>query len=425
MVIGNREAGLSRKGIAPVALHLTVAAIAFLLLFSRRPDALLNAQFYAEDGKYWYADAYTFGWRCLWMPLGGYLNTLSRLIGLLAQLLPLHWAPLAMNLIALAAAILPLNLWLSPRFREIAWPVRVAAGFLYLALPNSFELHANTTNLHWHLALAAFLVLLAQPAASRGGRIFDATVLVAITLAGPLGMLLLPIAAVLRWRRGPRYNFALSALIPGTLLQLAMIFVYAGSQRPNTNGASFDRFVTILGGQVFVSSLLGLRSFIHLAGQGRDLYALELVAAMVGTAVLAFGVLKGPLGLKLLTLFAVMVFALGLARPLATDAGGLQWVALQVPGCGNRYYYFPMLAFLATLLWMLVSAEHGQRARRLAALFMLVLLPFGVWKDWRYKPFEDLHFRAMAKEFERSAPGTRFSFPLNSGTGLTMELTKR
>jgi hypothetical protein len=33
-------------------MHAGIFLIAFLLLFARRPDAILHAQFYAEDGAY-------------------------------------------------------------------------------------------------------------------------------------------------------------------------------------------------------------------------------------------------------------------------------------------------------------------------------------------------------------------------------------
>src|SRR6516225_449539 len=99
-----------------IDFHAVVFLIALLILFSRRPDALLNPQFYAEDGTYWYVNAYEAGFRCLLMPNGGYLNTLSRLIGLIALLVPFAWAPLVMILSAMAAHILPVNIFLSSRF---------------------------------------------------------------------------------------------------------------------------------------------------------------------------------------------------------------------------------------------------------------------------------------------------------------------
>ena len=53
-----RLLGLSRDAVRYRALLLQVSIflVALLVLALRRPDALLNAQFYAEDGKYWYED---------------------------------------------------------------------------------------------------------------------------------------------------------------------------------------------------------------------------------------------------------------------------------------------------------------------------------------------------------------------------------
>ena len=71
-------------------LGVTAHAVMFLagcaLVITRRPDAVFGAQFYAEDGRVWYQDAFEVGARSLLFPAGGYLNTLSRLIAMVAQL---------------------------------------------------------------------------------------------------------------------------------------------------------------------------------------------------------------------------------------------------------------------------------------------------------------------------------------------------
>src|SRR5438067_4282289 len=98
--------------------HLSVFLVGFGIIFSRRPDAILNAQFWAEDGQRWYADAYQFGIRCLLIPdeLGGYFHSVSRLSALTALIFPFSMAPLVMNLIAIAIQILPASIFLSSRF---------------------------------------------------------------------------------------------------------------------------------------------------------------------------------------------------------------------------------------------------------------------------------------------------------------------
>src|SRR3989442_626153 len=76
-------------------LQLVVFALAFATVVSRRPDAISNPQFWAEDGKFLYADAYNTGGLgpFLW-PYFGYLHLIPRLTALIAHALPLGRGPL-------------------------------------------------------------------------------------------------------------------------------------------------------------------------------------------------------------------------------------------------------------------------------------------------------------------------------------------
>jgi hypothetical protein len=413
--------GATRLG--KIAFHALIFSIAFLILFLRRPDAILNAQFYSEDGIYWYADAYHFGWHCLLMPLGGYLNSLSRLIGMFSLLFPFAQAPLAMNLCAIVAGILPIHIFLSFRFNSIPFNLRLLGSLLYLALPNSFELHATTTNIQWHLALAGCLILLGSPKSGRVWRVFDFLLLTLVVLDGPLGILLIPVALALRWlRKDRRYDLALAALVPGALIQFLFLFV-AAPRRSAPNGASIERFIHIVGGQVFLSSLLGVRTLIQLF-HAQSLLIIDVIAMLIGLAVLGYAFRRGPMELKLFLLFAAAVFGLGLLHPLATtDGNHVQWEQLQVPGCGNRYYFFPMLAFLVSLFWMVSTSPVSSKVSRCVAMALLFLLPIGMVRDWQYRPFDNLHFQEIAADFQRAPSGTQFVIPLNPG--VTMQLTKR
>ena len=180
------------QGWATILFHGAVFVSGFLIIFSRRPDAILNAQFWAEDGQRWYADAYHFGLRCLLMPdeLGGYFHTASRLCGLIALVVPFSLAPLVMNLCAIVIQILPASIFLSSRFSNIGLAKRLLMAFVYFGLPNSYEVNANATTVQWHLALLALLVLIALPAKGWKWRLFDSVALVLISLDSPLGVLL-------------------------------------------------------------------------------------------------------------------------------------------------------------------------------------------------------------------------------------------
>ena len=406
-----------------LALHAAIFLVAFALVVSRRPDAIFNAQFYAEDGTLFYADAYHFGWHCLLMPYGGYLHIPLRLLGLLAQLVPFGRAPLLMNLCAIIVQILPVHIFLSSRFISIPFVTRVCGALLYLAVPNAFEIHAKAANIQWHLALVACLVLLARPDRRLVWRIFDFLALVFFALGSLMGILLIPVAALLRWiREDSRYNFALFALTPGALVQ-GSILLFTESRRAAPNGATLARLADIIGGQVFFSSVLGVRTSIQLYyySHFHSLFYFNVIALAVGLPFVLYALRRAPTELKLVYLFASLMLASALHRPIASFLGDeVQWQLLEIPGVGNRYYFFPMLAFLATLIWMLTRAQS--KFPRYSALAVLLLLPIGIWRDWRYKPFQDLHFNEYVAEFNRAAPGTQISIPLNPDWN--MRLTK-
>ncbi len=258
-----------------IVFHAAVFLTSFLILFLRRPDAVLNAQFYGEDGARRFADAYQFGWHCLFMPESGYLQTASRLIALLSLSFPFALAPLVMNLCALAVQILPVNLFFTSRFNAIPLQTRFLGSLLYLALPNSFEVHANTTNMQWHLALAGLLLLLGRAATGRVSGVLSSLILVLSVLDGAAGILLAPVAVVLRWKhKDARSGVSLALLVAGAVLQTLMI-LFSDSRRPAPNGVTLQRLISIVGGQVFLSSTFCLRTSIQLFSAMRSICSLS------------------------------------------------------------------------------------------------------------------------------------------------------
>jgi hypothetical protein len=412
----------ARTSYQQIAFHLAIFLASLFVLFLRRPDALLNAQFYAEDGARWFADAYHIGWHCLVLPESGYLQTVSRLIGLLCQLFPFTLAPLLMNLFAFFFQILPVNLFLSSRFAEIPWVTRFLSALLYLSLPNSFERHANTTNIQWHLALACCLLLLSRLPSTGVARYIEWLLLALSVLDGPAGLLLTPVALILWWmRRDKRSLSALLALIPGAVLQ-TLVLLFSGTRRPATNGATLTRFVEIVGGQVFLSSVLGIRTSIQwFFGHASWLLLAQGIALAIGLALIGYAVSRGPLELRLFVLYAFLSLSLALIRPVASFGTVYpQWQLMETPGVANRYYFFPMCAFYASLIWLASNPKHPAKIARFASIGVLALLPIGIVRDWRYKPFVDYNFKAFAADFERASPGTKVSIPINPGWELAL-----
>lgn len=404
---------------------LTIVTVA--LIVSRRPETITSPQFWAEDGTMWYAEAYNhgplapFGW-----PKAGYLQTFSRLAAALSLLVDLAYAPLVFRLAAiLIQAIVPLFL-ISSRFEPVVpgrW-VRVLLAFLVIAVPNAFEVHANVTNTYWQLALLAFLILVASPARSRGWRAFDVAFLVLAGLSGPQCLLLVPIAVACWLRERSAWSAVLLGvlLVPVTL-QTASLLTTGETRVQIPLGASPIRLLEILGCQIFVGGAVGMDNYLQIfSARWRGHGWLPIVIGGAGTLLLARVFLRTPsFALRALLGFAIFILAAALGSPMVAAAP--RWKALTWPGVGTRYYFIPILAYIAALLWAL-AADRSRLVRSLAAVALAILFLVGIPGDWRLPPLDDFHFQTEVQRFAAARPGAVVEIDIPP-RGWKMTLIKR
>jgi hypothetical protein len=177
----------SRRG--KIFLLFFIPLVFVLITVLRRPDAITNAQFYAEDGVFWYSEAYSAHnfWEPFLLPKQGYFQTVSRVGGLFGNLVDIRYAPLVFNWIAILIQILPALYFLSARFGRIIpkFYRRFLCSLAYLLLLGTAEIHANITNAQWHLALMMYLIMIVPESKRIGWKIFDNTILLLAGLSGP------------------------------------------------------------------------------------------------------------------------------------------------------------------------------------------------------------------------------------------------
>jgi hypothetical protein len=383
---------------------------------SRRPDVVLHPQFYGEDGVVWYAQAYQLGWlHALSLPEGGYLNTLPRLAAALAMLVPFHAAPLVMNLLGILLQVLPVNVLLSPRCAAYgSFPVRLLAAAIYLALPNSNEVFVVITNAQFHLALVACLLAFARPPATWLGKVFDVAVFLVSGLTGPFCLVLLPLVAVFWYRRRGRWLITvMSVLAVTSILQLnELLHIAPMARRVVDLGATPELFVRILAGNVYLGALIGRNGYAHWKPM-----TFLLPVALAGSALLVYSFLKATLERKLILVFCFSLFAASLWHPLASRPTAVWQLFLE--SRGMRYWFFPMLGFLWSLVW---SASESGRQRPVFSLVLLVLVR-GVIFDWRQLEPPNLDFPSWARRFEAAPRGALLDIP-TLPEGWTLRLTK-
>lgn len=402
------------------AIPLTVGVIACALIISRRPDAVFNAQFWGEDGRYWFGDAYRLGgFQALFRPVNGYFVTDARLAGWLASFFPLTYGPLIFNSLAIVIQTLPAVFIVSGRLDAVI-PNRYLQAFLaflYVATPNAWEIQTNITNAQWHLAFLAFLVLIASRPSGRAWRVFDIAVITLTGLSGPYALVLAPIMGYYWWKTRSSWTAKLFVVNGVTaLIQSAVLLVSVNEQRGHwALGASVSRFVRILGGQVYAAGTIGVNNYaLHLTSTGRWFtWWLPTLVTGAGLALMLYAVWKGPLELKLLLAYGALVFAAALKSPYI---GGTkpQWQVMILPEVAARYEYLLIIGWLATLVWLI--CQRKPLLLRGAALLLLVgVLLIGIPADWRYPSFLDLHFYRYAAQFNAMPSGSSIAIPINPG----------
>lgn len=394
--------------------------LAAALIVSRRPDAITHAQFWAEDGKIFYADVYNRGLLpTLMVPQSGYFQELPILAAGLARLVALARAPLVANIVAICVRVLPVGLLLSRRAETIAPDVRVRSllAALYIGLPGTFEANATAVNAMWFLSISVVLVLMLRPSRGGAGRVLDVAILVLCSITGVFVIALAPLAFLYRRWHGPGNvsRVKLAILAAGAALQLLAIFVLQHhlpsgfNAKPRTSSplhATAPGFFQILGARVIAQPVLG-NSIVLGELAGALLGILGVLGALIALR-------RGSAELRLMIAFGGIMFMLALASPLG---GG--WPELLELMLGGRYFIIPQFAAVAMLVWAIGYSRHSVWLIPLAAV-LLYMCVVTIPREWSYPPFKKRDFSRLASQFERERAGTRMTFPVEPGWKMTL-----
>ena len=426
---GGRLAGWAREFVAAPAVPLLGMLFAAVLVVSRRPDAVTHAQFWGEDGKFYFANVYTHGvLRTLLVPIAGYLQEFPVLAAGAAQPFPLGSAPLVMNVLAIGAQVLPVGLLLSRRAETLSpnLAVRALLAALYIGIPGQSEIDANAVNAQWHLAVSAALVLMLAPPKRRYARAADGAILALSGMTGPFCVLLAPLAVLLRRARGRDVVPAWMPVLLGACAaaQVASILYlshhlpsgFVATARPAAHVHPTPQlFWRIVGGRVFLAPIIGDRAAIAF-GYG----VMVVVVGAAGLLAAAYAARKGPPELRLFLALAAGVLTLALLNPM-----GGRWEGLADMSVTTRYFALPEFAVLASLVWYL-GRGRPPVLRLLAAAAVLATFLVGMPREWNYQAYQSTNFAALAARFEQAPAGTRMVLPENPASNAwRMVLVKR
>jgi hypothetical protein len=377
-------------------LYCAIFLLTCAVITSRRPDSILHAQLWAEDGRVWIADAYNLGWwPALFRPWFGVFQTLPRLVASLALLAPLSTVPLLLSILAIAFYAIPVPVLISSR--SSAWGslrFRVLLAITYIVLPNCAELSLGITQSQWHLALSAFLLLVASAPSGGGGRLFDLSVFLLCGMTGPFCIFLFPIAIFLAWKSSDRWRWVSAGIFAVSCFVQAwgMLIVNPSGRSYSALGADPALFARILAGQVYVGTLLGGNGLAAIQGLRMTIFLILL--AICGTLIVAICFVNSSIEMRLFLLFSSMLFAASLIAPTCFPPPGVsKWEVMAACG-GIRYWFLPTIAFAWSILWCFHSRNVILKT---VSAFLLCLMPFGIIRDWRHPVLPDLHFAEDVK----------------------------
>ena len=397
-----------------------------MILFLRRPETLLYPQFWGEDGAAWFANAYNFGpLQSLFLTQNGYFQTISRITAIISLAFPITRAPLVFNLIALTIQTVPVLLVVSSRFEKLipAFRIRLAIALFYLLLPNTAEIHGNITNSQWFLALAAFMVLVAERNDKKIWRIFDTLILILAGLSGPFSLFLVPVAAII-WNSNRNRTVLKNLIVVSStaVIQMAGLFIMGQGERiyllPDL---TFKLVLTILSRQVIWGSLAGINGYIWILNHISWYFWFFSVSTVLALLLAAYALMRAPIQLKFFILFGALIFAASLISPTGLPPGN-EFQFLTESTTGMRYWLIPMLAFIAILVWGMSKTNH-LFVRMLSALF-LAAAGFGIIQDFHHPKLIDYQYESRISEFEKLPSGEKMAIPINP-YGWSMEITKK
>jgi hypothetical protein len=413
------------KGILSGPALFGLMFLAFILLVLRRPDIVMHAQPWAEDGVLWMAGIYNDGfWQSLLKPEAGYYQTISRLTYGIALLFGLKQAALVANIIAILIRCFLVGFIVSKRMNFIQLRYRVLIAAYLILMPNVAEGFVNITNVHWYLSMYLLAVVMANDAETLAGKVHDFTVLVISGLSGPFVIFIAPCLLFKRlYTHGGVVNamkkISLFDVVMAAccLIQITVILTSPAAARSNAPlGASFSMLADLVSCRIIYGSFLPFEMARNMAAHG-NINTLLFIAL---SAMLIFSFIKYGWRVKSIILFPVLMIGFALARPLISPDQP-QWPVAFNSEAGERYFYVTNVA-LACLAIALVSVTPRMKTQILVAGFMIfaIFIP----KGFRLNELPDSGYYQDVSAFEAKEKGEKVSINILP-PGWAMKLIKK
>jgi hypothetical protein len=386
---------------------LGTVAVSFILLFLRRPDSLLNAQFWAEDSVQFFGNQVLYGfWESAITPYAGYLHLAPRLIMAAASPLPTLWTPFFCNLAGLLIAAICCSLFVLPSYRYILDSdlQRFVVILLAVSAPYCDEISGNITNIQWYLAVGAALVVFRKCHPSAPPGTLNAVLIglagVVISCSSPLGLVFLPFLIWKLIRYDSTERIWLGLMTSGVVVQSTVIL---GQHAASGVGQGLNQILaaTLISFvyRVLLCTVAGFRGAVWVWQHG--LSAIVLLMLVLATWWLT-GLYRASAPSDRRTILTCLYLAfssIGMSM-VARSGTAAHFSSLSIEEWrGERYFY--LSACLLILLAAVSIKAFWPTARPWVPAIMLCGAFFcGFFANFRIPAFADLHWSAQAPQID-------------------------
>jgi hypothetical protein len=409
-----------------ILMSVVFTVATFIVLWLRRPDCLLNAQFWAEDGSVFFQQQIMHGfWQSWPRNYSGYIHTFPRLIVWLNTLLPVRWAPLGINATTLAVEAICCSAFFWPCYRKIinSDSLRAACCLAFAAsIIAGSELLATVCNVQWYLCILSLLLIVATTSenAAKWTEALLTVIQVLIALSAPVTLLLLPFL-VWQLKTKPGWLKVRPAIhIAALLLQALAMHVY-GDSKPirRFNILFLTTFITGIS-RCVLSPILG-NSFLT-DSSTIALFTKMLFALVVGLVLATVLVVKWLRLPQMKWAWAAAYMGIGSLLAFLSGRGAAkEFVRLDgiVYFTGERYFFVGACMFIFCVAFALDNLTRRVHPHLATALFVC-LFAFGTFKNYSSKPFQDFNWKDSAakidvweKQRKNSPPPPTIALPIN------------
>jgi hypothetical protein len=401
-------------------------AAAFLLMWARRPDLLINPQFWAEDGYYWYSGAYNGNiLSFLATPVNGYFQTISKITAAFSLILPIEYAPLLFNIIALSIRAACVSFLLSSRMGFASIQGRIAVALFAILMPEITEIHSNITNTHWYLALYLLMLLIAESPKTIYCKAHDITVAVIASTSGPFCVFMIPVIVIKLVENGSikipeikinKIDATSATVILCSAIQAASILLTATDTRTRAPlGASIENLANILSSRIFFGSFASAKESSWLW----EYPFFKYLICFAGMTAIIYAFMKADWRIKSIIIFPTIMLAFALAKPQMANTVD-QWPKFMLHG--ERYLVIPNICLFAIYCYCIACLSGKfKKAVKVSAAAMYIVVAV---VNFKIQEMPDLKWKDEVKKLETAMPGEKVKLMINP-IGWSMTINKK